>query len=201
MESAQELVKPCIPDWIVIWKCWFWGERKTGVSGEKPLRARTRTDNKLNPYMASALRFQPRPDWWEASALTTASPTQCSGGSRHLDKGWGGGVGGRSSRPWDKGGTVSLLAGRVARRNGCFRRLLRLLLRFQWKFFINSKRHRLPVTNGDVRSTLTLILTTPRAANNCQSLDNAWQNLPKVWLSLLRLEMMPIQNKQKGLQL
>ena len=43
--------------------------------------------------MASALRFQPRPDWWEASALTTASPTQCSDGSRHLDKGWGGGGG------------------------------------------------------------------------------------------------------------
>ena len=123
--------------------------------------------------MASALRFQPRPDWWEASALTTASPTQCSDGSRHLDKGWGGG-GARSSRPGDKGGTVSLLAGRVARRNSCFRRLqLGFCCDSNENFFINSKRHRLPVTNGDVRSTLTLILTTPRAANNCQSLDNA----------------------------
>ena len=29
----------------------FWGEGKTGVPGEKPLGARTRTNNKLNPHM------------------------------------------------------------------------------------------------------------------------------------------------------
>ena len=31
----------------------FWGEGKTGVPGEKPLGARERTNNKLNPHMAS----------------------------------------------------------------------------------------------------------------------------------------------------
>ena len=29
----------------------FWGEGKTGAPGEKPLGARTRTNNKLNPHM------------------------------------------------------------------------------------------------------------------------------------------------------
>ena len=30
------------------------------------------TNNKLNPHMASTPGFEPRPHWWEASALTTA---------------------------------------------------------------------------------------------------------------------------------
>ena len=50
----------------------FWGEGKTGVPGEKPLGAKERTNNKLNPHMASTLGFEPEPHWWEASALTTA---------------------------------------------------------------------------------------------------------------------------------
>ena len=50
----------------------FWGEGKTGVPGEKPLGARERTNNKLNPHMASTPGFEPGPHWWEASALTTA---------------------------------------------------------------------------------------------------------------------------------
>ena len=47
---------------------------KTGVPGEKPLGARERTNHKLNPNMALTPGFEPRPDWWEASALTTACP-------------------------------------------------------------------------------------------------------------------------------
>ena len=31
----------------------FWGEGKTGVAGKKPLGAKERTNNKLNPHMAS----------------------------------------------------------------------------------------------------------------------------------------------------
>ena len=50
----------------------FQGEGKTGVPGEKPLGARERTNNKLNPHMASTLGFEPGPHWWEASALITA---------------------------------------------------------------------------------------------------------------------------------
>ena len=52
----------------------FWGEGKTGVPGEKPLTARERTNNKLNPHMVSTPGFEPGPHWWEASALTTAPP-------------------------------------------------------------------------------------------------------------------------------
>jgi len=38
----------------------FWGELKTGVPGEKPLEARERTSNKLNPHMASTPGFELR---------------------------------------------------------------------------------------------------------------------------------------------
>jgi len=47
-------------------------EGKTGVPGEIPLGARERTNNTLNPHMASRPGFEPGPDWLEASALTTA---------------------------------------------------------------------------------------------------------------------------------
>ena len=50
----------------------FWGEGKTGVPGEKPLGARERTNNKLNPHMASTPGFEPGPHWWKDSALTIA---------------------------------------------------------------------------------------------------------------------------------
>ena len=36
----------------------FWGEGKTGVPGEKPLGAMERTNNKLNPHMASTPGFE-----------------------------------------------------------------------------------------------------------------------------------------------
>ena len=49
----------------------FWGLGKTGVPGEKPLGARTRTNNKLNPPMTPSQGIEPGPHWWEASALTT----------------------------------------------------------------------------------------------------------------------------------
>ena len=39
---------------------------------EKPLGAKERTNNKLNPHMASTPGFEPGPRWGEASALTTA---------------------------------------------------------------------------------------------------------------------------------
>ena len=51
----------------------FWAEGKTGVPGEKPLAAKETTNNKLYTRMESTPGFAyPRPDWWEASALTTA---------------------------------------------------------------------------------------------------------------------------------
>ena len=50
----------------------FWGEGKTGVPGEKPLGARTRTNNKLNPHITAGPGVVHGPHRWEASALTTA---------------------------------------------------------------------------------------------------------------------------------
>ena len=44
------------------------------AAGEKPLGARERTNNKLNPHMASTPGVEPGPHWWEASALNTAPP-------------------------------------------------------------------------------------------------------------------------------
>ena len=46
-------------------------EGKTRALEEKLLRARTRTNNKLNPHMMLSPGIEPRPLWWEASALTT----------------------------------------------------------------------------------------------------------------------------------
>ena len=39
----------------------FRGEGKTGVPREKPLGAKERTNNKLNPHMASTPGFEPGP--------------------------------------------------------------------------------------------------------------------------------------------
>ena len=49
------------------------GENRSTCGG-KPLGARERTNNKLNPRMASMPRFDPGPHWWEACALTNAPP-------------------------------------------------------------------------------------------------------------------------------
>ena len=42
-----------------------------GLSIEKPFRARTRTNNKLNLRMTLSPGIEPGPHWWEVSALTT----------------------------------------------------------------------------------------------------------------------------------
>ena len=39
---------------------------------EKNPRSREENQHKLNPLMASGPGIEPRPHWWEASALTTA---------------------------------------------------------------------------------------------------------------------------------
>ena len=52
----------------------FRGTEKTGVPREKPLGKTEGTNNKLNPHIGSKPGFEPRPHWWEANYLTTASP-------------------------------------------------------------------------------------------------------------------------------
>ena len=39
---------------------------------EKTPRSKVENQHKLNPLMASSPEIEPRPQWWEASALTTA---------------------------------------------------------------------------------------------------------------------------------
>ena len=63
-----------VPDRIGIYKCWFLKRWENEVLGEKPLGARERTNNKLNPHVATKSGFEPGPHWWEASTLTTALP-------------------------------------------------------------------------------------------------------------------------------
>ena len=48
----------------------FWEKGKTGVPREKPLGARERTNNKLNPHKDSTQEFEPRPHWWRRVLLT-----------------------------------------------------------------------------------------------------------------------------------
>ena len=47
---------------------------KTGVRVEKPLGERERTNNKLNPHIASTPGFKPGQHWREAGALTPWLP-------------------------------------------------------------------------------------------------------------------------------
>ena len=48
--------------------------KERGKPEYPPLGAKERTNNKLNPHMASTPGFEPGLHWWEASALTTAPP-------------------------------------------------------------------------------------------------------------------------------
>ena len=73
--EAHDKVLDNNPDRIGIWECWFMRRGKTGVPGEKPLGARTRTNNKLNPYMTPSPGIEPGPHWWEACVGGKCSTT------------------------------------------------------------------------------------------------------------------------------
>ena len=45
---------------------------KSEIPGEKTLKARMGTNNKLNPHMKPSPGIESGPRWWEASAHTTA---------------------------------------------------------------------------------------------------------------------------------
>ena len=83
--EAHDKVLENNPVRIVICKCWFL--RRGEVPGEKPPRARKRTNNKLNPQMTPGPGIKPRTHWWEANALTTApSLLACMAGRRKEGK-------------------------------------------------------------------------------------------------------------------
>ena len=65
-------IRPLFPDRIGICKCWFLWREENRSTRRKTLGAGTRTNNKLNPDMASTPGIEPGLLWWEASALTTA---------------------------------------------------------------------------------------------------------------------------------
>ena len=71
--KAHDKVLDNNPDRIGIWKSWFLRRGKTRVPREKPLEARKRTNNKLNPHMTPGPGVEPWTHWWEESALTTAA--------------------------------------------------------------------------------------------------------------------------------
>ena len=50
----------------------FWAEQKTGVPGEKPLEARTKTNNKLYPHVINAKTWTRAIHWWEATVHPTS---------------------------------------------------------------------------------------------------------------------------------
>ena len=52
----------------------FCGEGKARVPGEKPIAAKERTNNKLNPDVAQMPGCDLGPNWWEAGAPNTAFP-------------------------------------------------------------------------------------------------------------------------------
>ena len=53
-------------------ECWFLWREENRRTRRKTLRAGTRTNNKLNPHVTPGPGIEPGPQWWEASALTTA---------------------------------------------------------------------------------------------------------------------------------
>ena len=59
------------PDQIRIWKCWFLGREENWRTLRKILRARTRTNNKINLQVMPGPGMEPRPQWWEANVLIT----------------------------------------------------------------------------------------------------------------------------------
>ena len=59
---------------IGILKSWFWGKRKTGEPGVKPLGARERASDKLNPNMASVPGFNPGPHWGGGGRVLSPLP-------------------------------------------------------------------------------------------------------------------------------
>ena len=66
-----------------------WG--KTGVPRGKPLGAKERTNNKLNPNMVSMPGFKLGPNWSEVSTLTTAPSLLVTNYRGLIEEGGGGG--------------------------------------------------------------------------------------------------------------
>ena len=60
----------CDPDRIGIWICWFLRREENLRTGRKTSRSKERTNDKLNPHMASMPGFKPGPQRWEAGAIT-----------------------------------------------------------------------------------------------------------------------------------
>ena len=68
VESTEWIFSPLFPGRIEIWKCWFLWKEENWSTRRKTLGAGTRTSNKF-----TSPEIEPGPQWWEASALTTAS--------------------------------------------------------------------------------------------------------------------------------
>ena len=47
-----------------VWNVWFLARKESPRTPRKTLRARTRTNNKLNPHVTPGLGFEPEPQMW-----------------------------------------------------------------------------------------------------------------------------------------
>ena len=75
-QTFKELVNKCtyIPDRIGILKCWLLRRGENRSTRRKTSRSKERTNNKLNPNATPDRGIELGPNWWQASALTTAPP-------------------------------------------------------------------------------------------------------------------------------
>ena len=59
-------MRPCVPDRIGIWKCWFLRRGETGVPGEEPLRAKGGPSTNSTHMASTPVRIRTRAKLVEA---------------------------------------------------------------------------------------------------------------------------------------
>ena len=69
-------MRPCVPDRIGIWKCWFLKRRRNQSTRRKTSWSKGEGQQQTqHPHMASRPGFEPEPHSWEQCA--TLSPPAC----------------------------------------------------------------------------------------------------------------------------
>ena len=66
--------RPCVPDRSRIWKCWFLRRAANWLTQRKTSRSKWEKQQQAQTTYGIDGGSNPRPRWWQASAITTASP-------------------------------------------------------------------------------------------------------------------------------
>ena len=66
--------RPCVPDRSRIWKCWFLRRAAHWLTQRKTSRSKWEKQQQAQTTYGIDGGSNPRPRWWQASAITTASP-------------------------------------------------------------------------------------------------------------------------------